>query len=108
MTVSNNDGPTSRGTKMSASLFDTVMLTCRQAGFEPILGQSAPQLSSVVSLVAAELGFSMVPESMRQLQLTGVTYREVAGDAPLTRLALAYRRGETSKIVRNFVGLAVA
>ena len=90
------------------SLFDTVMLTCRQAGFEPMLGQSAPQLSSVVSLVAAELGFSMVPESMRQLQLTGVTYREVAGDAPLTRLALAYRRGETSKIVRNFVGLAVA
>jgi hypothetical protein len=45
---------------------------------------------------------------MRQLQLTGVAYREVAGDAPLTRLALAYRRGETSKIVRNFVGLAVA
>jgi DNA-binding transcriptional LysR family regulator len=90
------------------SLFDTVMLACRQAGFEPILGQSAPQLSSVVSLVAAELGFSMVPESMRQLQLTGVTYREVAGDAPLTRLALAYRRGETSKIVRNFVDLAVA
>jgi DNA-binding transcriptional LysR family regulator len=90
------------------SLFDTVMLACRQAGFEPILGQSAPQLSSVVSLVAAELGFSMVPESMRQLQLTGVTYREVTGDAPLTRLALAYRRGETSKIVRNFVDLAVA
>jgi DNA-binding transcriptional LysR family regulator len=90
------------------SLFDTVMLTCRRAGFEPILGQSAPQLGSVVSLVAAELGFSMVPESMRQLQLTGVTYREVAGDAPLTRLALAYRRGETSKIVRNFVDLAVA
>jgi DNA-binding transcriptional LysR family regulator len=90
------------------SLFDTVMLACRQAGFEPILGQSAPQLSSVVSLVAAELGFSMVPESMRQLQLTGVTYRDVAGDAPLTRLALAYRRGETSKIVRNFVDLAVA
>ena len=90
------------------SLFDTVMLACRQAGFEPILGQSAPQLSSVVSLVAAELGFSMVPESMRQLQLTGVAYREVTGDAPLTRLALAYRRGETSKIVRNFVDLAVA
>jgi DNA-binding transcriptional LysR family regulator len=90
------------------SLFDTVMLACRQAGFEPILGQSAPQLSSVVSLVAAELGFSMVPESMRQLQLSGVTYREVAGDAPLSRLALAYRRGETSKIVRNFVDLAVA
>lgn len=89
-------------------LFDTVMLACRQAGFEPIIGQSAPQLSSVVSLVSAELGFSMVPESMRQLQMTGVTYREVKGDPPLSRMAVAYRRGETSKIVRNFVDVAVA
>jgi DNA-binding transcriptional LysR family regulator len=93
---------------LGPSLFDIVILACRQAGFEPTLGQSAPQLSSVVSLVAAELGFSMVPESMRQLQMTGVTYREVKGDAPLSRLALAYRRGETSKIVRNFIAVAVA
>ena len=88
-------------------LFDTVILACRQAGFEPMLGQSSPQLSSVVSLVAAELGFSLVPESMRQLQLTGVTYREIKGDAPLSRLSLGYRRGETSKIVRNFIAAAV-
>jgi DNA-binding transcriptional LysR family regulator len=90
------------------TLYDTVILACRRAGFEPTIGQSAPQLSSVLSLVAAELGFSMVPESMRQLQMTGVTYREVKGDAPLSRLALVYRRGETSKIVRNFVDVAVA
>jgi DNA-binding transcriptional LysR family regulator len=90
------------------SLFDTAIHACRQAGFEPTLGQSAPQISSVVNLVAAELGFSMVPESMRQLQVTGVTYREVKGDAPLARLSLAYRRGETSKIVRHFIAAAVA
>jgi DNA-binding transcriptional LysR family regulator len=87
---------------------DTVITACRRAGFEPTLGQSAPQISSVVSLVAAELGFSLVPASMRQLQVTGVTYREVKGDSPVARLTLAFRRGETSKIVRNFIAKAVA
>jgi DNA-binding transcriptional LysR family regulator len=90
------------------TLFDTVIQVCRQAGFEPTLGQSAPQISSVVNLVAAELGFSLVPASMRQLQVTGVVYREVKGDAPIVHLALACRRGETSKIVRNFIAQAVA
>ena len=85
------------------TLFDTVISTCRQAGFEPVLGQLAPQLGSVINLVAAELGFSMVPASMRQLRVTGVAYREVKGMTPIAKLALALRRGETSGIVRNFI-----
>jgi DNA-binding transcriptional LysR family regulator len=39
------------------TLYDTVISACRRAGFEPILGQSAPQMGSVVNLVAAELVF---------------------------------------------------
>ncbi|AJA59301.1 LysR family transcriptional regulator [Bradyrhizobium japonicum] len=88
--------------------FDTAIRACRQAGFEPTLGQSAPQISSVVSLVAAELGFSLVPASLRQLHVTGVVYREVKGGAPTVHLALAFRRGETSKIVLNFIAIAQA
>ncbi|WLB51980.1 LysR family transcriptional regulator [Bradyrhizobium japonicum] len=95
-------------TPRGSAWFDTVIAACRRAGFEPTLGQSAPQISSVVSLVAAELGFSLVPASMRQLHVTGVTYRAVKGEAPIARLALAFRRGETSKIVRNFIAQAVA
>ena len=93
---------------VGTTLFDTVIQACREAGFEPTLGQSAPQISSVVNLVAAELGFSLVPASMRQLQVTGVVYREVRGDAPVAHLALAHRRGETSSIIRNFIAQAVA
>ena len=88
------------------TLYDTVISACRRAGFEPILGQSAPQMGSVVNLVAAELGFSLVPESMSQLQVTGVTYRAIKGDTPVARLALAFRRHDTSGIVRNFVSQA--
>jgi DNA-binding transcriptional LysR family regulator len=89
------------------TLFDTVVSACRKAGFEPVLGQSAPQIGSVVTLVAAELGVSVVPASMAQLQVNGVVYRPIEGKAPVTRLTLAYRRGETSSIVRNFIAHAV-
>lgn len=89
------------------TLYDTVIAACRAAGFEPVLGQSAPQMGSVVNLVAAELGYSIVPASMRQLQVTGVVYREIDGVAPMAKLALAYRRGESSSLVRNFIAQAV-
>ena len=88
------------------TLFDTVIAACRAAGFEPTLGQPAPQMGSVVNLVAAELGYSLVPASFRQVQVTGVAYREIEGLTPVAKLALASRRGETSGIVRNFMARA--
>jgi DNA-binding transcriptional LysR family regulator len=90
------------------TLFDTIIAACRKAGFEPELGQSAPQIATLVTLVAADLGFSVVPASMRQVAVAGVIYRELAGVAPLARLALAIRRGESSRVVQNFVARAVA
>jgi DNA-binding transcriptional LysR family regulator len=88
------------------TLYDTVISACRRAGFEAILGQSAPQVGSVVSLVAAELGVSLVPVCMGQLQVNGVIYREIEGEAPVARLTLAFRRGETSQIIRHFIAHA--
>jgi DNA-binding transcriptional LysR family regulator len=84
------------------TLYDTVIGACRQAGFEPTIGQLATQIASVVNLVAAELGVSMVPASMGQVRVTGVVYRPIAGQSPTARLALVHRRGETSPVVRNF------
>jgi DNA-binding transcriptional LysR family regulator len=75
---------------------------CRKAGFDPVIVQVAPQIASVITLAAAELGVAMGRASMSQLHITGVAYRAIAGEAPITPLELAYRRGETSPIVRNF------
>ncbi|HEY1928552.1 MAG TPA: LysR family transcriptional regulator [Caulobacteraceae bacterium] len=87
---------------VSPTLYDSVIDACRKAGFDPVMGQAAPHMASIVTLVAAELGVSIVPASLSQLVVTGVAYRPIAGEAPVTRLALAHRRGETSPIVRNF------
>jgi DNA-binding transcriptional LysR family regulator len=94
--------------EVGPTLYDTIIGACRDAGFEPAIGQLAPQLASVLVLVAAELGVSIVPASMRQLEIAGVAYRPIAGQEPTARLALAHRRGETSILVRNFIARAVA
>ena len=85
------------------TLYDTIMDACRKSGFEPHVDQFAPQISSIVNLVAAELGVSIVPASMSQLHVAGVVFREIKGQAPTARLALAYRKGYTSHLVRNFM-----
>lgn len=94
--------------QIGPTLYDIITGACRKAGFEPVIGQLVPQLSSVIALVAADLGVSIVPVSMNQLQVAGVVYRAIAGDAPTAGLALAHRKGETSQIVRNFIARAIS
>jgi DNA-binding transcriptional LysR family regulator len=93
---------------VGVEMVDVVVAACRRAGFEPIHGQVAPQLTSVINLVAAGLGVAIVPLSMRQLQVGGVVFREIRDAVPVISLSLAYRRGETSTIIRNFIGLVGA
>jgi DNA-binding transcriptional LysR family regulator len=90
------------------TLYDVIVGACEEAGFEPKIGQLAPQLASVLNLVAGELGISIVPASMSQVRVKGVAYRQIAGQTPTAQLALAYRRGETSPVVRNFIARAVS
>ena len=94
--------------EVGPTLYDTIIRAFRAVDVEPQLGQGAPQIASVVNLVAAGLGVTLVPASMSQLAVAGVVYREIARIAPVAQIALATRRGETGAIVRNFVARAMA
>ncbi len=50
------------------TLFDDIVAACASAGFEPRLAQPAPQMASAVTLVAAELGISIVPKSITHVR----------------------------------------
>ncbi len=91
---------------LGPTLFDATLEACRRAGFEPLLGQSAPQVASVLALVAAELGVALVPESMRDASFKGVTYHDLRGNAPKVALALATRSDERAATVAAFVAEA--
>lgn len=90
----------------SPMLHDEIVSACRSAGFEPVLGQQAPQLSSVVSLVSAEFGVSIVPASVSQIHAEGVVYVDISDADVRTRLALASRETDTSAKVANFLAVA--
>ena len=63
---------------------------------------AAPQIASILSLVSAELGVSLVPVSMCQLGMRGVVYRRLRDPEPTVGLAVAYPRHRPPQVVLNF------
>lgn len=87
-------------------LYDTIITACRGAGFSPRVGQEAPRIISTLNLVAAGLGLSIVPASLRRLQMDGVVYRRLSGSPGLKApLILACRPGQNSAAVQRFIDL---
>ncbi len=87
-------------------LYDTIIAACRNAGFSPRVGQEAPRILSTLNLVAAGIGVSIVPASLRRLQMDGVMYRMLTGSPELKApLILACRPGENSAAVQRFIDL---
>jgi DNA-binding transcriptional LysR family regulator len=76
------------------------------AGFSPRIGQEAPRMLATLSLVAAGLGVTLVPQSMQRLRVEGVAYRSLDSAAGLVApLNLAYRPGESAAAARRFIAL---
>jgi DNA-binding transcriptional LysR family regulator len=73
----------------------------------PRVIQYAPEMLTIIGLVAAGTGVSLVPASVNRLALDGVTYRAVAG-APLSELDAVTRASDDSALVRAFVAEAMA
>jgi DNA-binding transcriptional LysR family regulator len=86
--------------------YDAVIDACRHAGFNPILGQEAPQIVAVAPLVAAGLGVSVVPRSTVRILPDEVCYRPIDGFAPRAEICLAHCSHDSSRAVQNFVAVA--
>ena len=72
-----------------AGLHDTTVALCRMAGFSPTVAQEARGLHSLLGLVAAGMGVTLVPESVENLARSGVVYRPIAGSHARLELAVA-------------------
>lgn len=71
-------------------------------GAEPRVVQSAPEMMTIIGLVAAGIGVSPVPASVAHLALDGVAYRPLSG-APDTELVAVTRAAEQSPLARAFL-----
>ena len=69
--------------------------------------EQVPRMITAINLVAAGLGISLVPRSMRALHKESVVYRKLAaGSLPPAPLTLVFRRDNPSVLVRNFIDVA--
>ncbi|MEG4250654.1 LysR family transcriptional regulator [Microcoleus sp. Pol10D4] len=81
-------------------LYDAIVSLCQQAGFSPIAAQEAIQMQTIVSLVAAEMGVAIVPESMQNFQRHGVVYKSLPESTCIVAIALIWRSDPTAAVQR--------
>ncbi|WP_318152216.1 LysR family transcriptional regulator [Nocardioides hwasunensis] len=84
-----------------SSLHARVLQTYRRAGVDVDLLEliEVRETATLVAFVAAGLGVALVPESVRCLQLEGVTYVGLAGTPETVPLALAHAESPTPAAV---------
>jgi DNA-binding transcriptional LysR family regulator len=91
----------------SVSYFDHLVLTCRAAGFSPRIVQEVNELFTVLSLVRAGVGVSLVPRSVRLMHVPHVRLLDTGLAEAKWKIGLAWRKlDQSDPLVRNFISLA--
>ncbi|MCC2979517.1 LysR family transcriptional regulator [Sphingomonas sp. IC4-52] len=71
----------------------------------PRIVQEAIQMQTIISLVSAGMGISLVPASLRNLARTGVRYAELL-DAPCLETGITWRRDYMPATLERFLAIA--
>ena len=88
-----------------AGIHDQVIALCSRAGFTPRIAQEAREPSTIIGLVSAGLGVSILPASCEHIRVEGVRFVPLADRDAASDVHVAYRRDEHSARVRRFVEL---
>jgi DNA-binding transcriptional LysR family regulator len=89
------------------SIYPQIFRLCREAGFVPRVGQTANESSTIIGLVAAGSGVTILPSSFTRVQMDGVAYRPLADQDAVTMLYLAQRDEEASPLLAGFVAVVM-
>jgi DNA-binding transcriptional LysR family regulator len=88
-----------------AGVYEHVFSLCRGAGFAPRIVQEAREAPIIISLVAAGLGVSILPESCGHIPIEGVCFVPLADPSAMSEVHVAYREDERSPLVPRFIKL---
>jgi DNA-binding transcriptional LysR family regulator len=91
---------------VGAGTYEQGLALCRAAGFVPRLGQEAREAATILGLVSAGLGVALLPESLRRIQVAGITFRRLTGPGVVVATWLAHRSDDASPLVAAFLAMA--
>jgi len=86
-----------------AGFHDQVIGLCRAAGFSPHVVQEATEMQTIINLVAAGIGVSLVPRSVAHPRRSDVAIHPLRGATAQARLAIVWRRGDDSPVMAAFL-----
>ena len=94
---------------VSKTFYDRVLSLCLRAGFTPRVVQEANEILTILHLVRAGLGVSLVPRSACRLRVPGVRFHELDWREPLWRIGIAWNRdSEKFPLIECFVKVVQA
>lgn len=88
--------------EMRTRLAEMTRAACAVAGFSPRVAQEATQISTLLTLVGAGVGVTLVPKWISSPHQPGVEFRDIDATLPPYQLLLAWQRGATNTAVHNF------
>jgi DNA-binding transcriptional LysR family regulator len=85
-----------------------VVAACQASGFIPNFVQVAPQMQTILALVASGMGIALLPQAMRSVSMENVAYVQVfRRNAPVKyALGLAFRPSNDNPALGAFVAMA--
>jgi DNA-binding transcriptional LysR family regulator len=86
---------------------DLIFGMLRNAGIVPTIRQTAGQMPTLISLVAAGMGISILPASVVKHNVAAVVGCTIADPIPMSEIGLALVRDSSSAVVKNFRALAL-
>lgn len=89
------------------SFYAFIMGICERTGFQPKVVQEATDIQNVVGLVAAGMGVSIVPDSIKRLRIEGVKYCDLHDVKESGRVVVAWRRDDRSEVLKRFLELTL-
>jgi DNA-binding transcriptional LysR family regulator len=87
------------------AVHDTIVGYCRAVGFTPRIEQEAADVQTIVSLVAAGLGVSLLIGPTPPSNPDAVVYRELSDDLPPWQLSVAWSPDNRSPALARFLEL---
>jgi len=93
----------------SETFHDHVLAVCRLAGFTPRIVQEASELFTILNLVRASLGVSLVPSSAVRMRVPGVRYHELRMPEAEWQIGVAWNKlAEKRELISRFSAMIAA
>ncbi len=96
--------------QLAPGLYDPIIAICQAAGFSPHVVQECIQMQTIVSLVSANMGVSILPASIQEAQRQGVVYRPISASVSVDKLAtiaIVWRMNDNSPTIQRLLEIVL-